>query len=118
MPANENLRSVLHERFRRAFGPPDGTSLADPADPSLGQDEQWSMPSHYSVDIHVQVYSGARVPSVWVFDPHDHVQGVQRHAVTSEDQIEPIITDIHERMARVERAFSRLNDLPARSLTR
>lgn len=88
-----NLDSLVHARFREAFGEPRT---------ALGRGEHWSLRTDHAVDIHVTLNGAAGQPGVWVFDPNDHDDGIVNTLIGHEDQIEVIINQIHERVARVD----------------
>ena len=90
-------QSALHvrarARFREAFGPPQT---------SLDVEDHWSLrPDGSAVTINVLIEATSPSPSVWVFDPYDHSEGVNNVAITSEQQIDDdIIPQIRARLAR------------------
>lgn len=86
------LHNRLHVRFHEVFGKPSN---------SLGRDDHWSLyPKPNRPSINVLVNGQPELPVVWVFDPHDHADGVMRVAVKDEDHLDEVIAQIQKRLQR------------------
>jgi hypothetical protein len=98
--SSPNLDSLVHDRFREAFGEPRN---------ALGNGEHWSLRPDRAVDIHVMLNGAVGRPGVWVFDPNDHSDGIVNTLIGHEGEIELIINQIRERVARadLQRAMNR-----------
>lgn len=103
---NEHMSSVpiayhaAMEMVRAALGPPSRIE---------GNHCQWSLPlppPRTSVNV---LLNGDCVPPVlWVFDPHDQINGVVQHVVNDNSDLEHVITEIKIRL----RAGSTPHDFP------
>jgi hypothetical protein len=86
------LHKYTHKRLREVFGEPDH---------SLGRDDHWALrPGPDKGTINLLVNGTLEAPAVWVFDPHDHNDGVMRTAVQDEAHVDDIIKQIQERVKR------------------
>ena len=92
MPKSSELHQRILARFREVFGEPDNT---------LGRDDHWALkPDPHKLAINVLANGTAELPAIWVFDPHDHNDGVLRIGVKSHQDIEDFITLIRDRLER------------------
>ena len=91
MSEQHPLYTLVHARFREAFGPPQKTQH---------DGEQWTLRPNrqYANSIHVLLNGTPDGPGVWVFDPHDRANGVQNTPIKTSRQISELITLIQSRL--------------------
>ena len=91
MSDSNALYSLVHARFREAFGPPQKMQ---------GDGEQWTLKPDrkYANTIHVLLNGTRDGPGVWIFDPHDPVNGVKNTPIKNPRQIGELITLIQSRL--------------------
>ena len=91
-----NLQSAVKTSFTKAFGEPDRI---------VGHDAHWSLrPFTYVAAINILVNTSLDVPLVWVFDPHDPVNGVFSQRVYEESEIPDLISRIENRIKQAGRS--------------
>jgi hypothetical protein len=91
MSASDSLYTLVHARFRHAFGPPKN---------AVGGGEQWTLQPNrkYANTIHVLLNGTRDGPGVWVFDPHDRVNGVKNTPIREAREIGELISLIQSRL--------------------
>jgi hypothetical protein len=79
----EELRRLIHAAFTRAFGLPNR---------SMGKDMQWGLrPGPRLPAINVLVNGSSECPIIWIFDPHDHTDGVHHEGIYEEAAVPRIV---------------------------
>ena len=109
MSSLDSLFTMVHARFHDAFGEPHNVE---------GGGEQWTLEpaAKYSSAIHVLLNGTPQNPGVWVFDPHDPLNGVVNTPIAEARQIGDIISLIQERLNFANR--ERDNSIPMRPAPR
>lgn len=86
------LHAYIFTRFREAFGDPNT---------SLQKDDHWAFAGAIpDKAINVLVNGTPAFPAVWLFDPHEISDPVYSSAVSTEMQVDKIITLIQARITR------------------
>ena len=85
---------LVHEALCEAFGLPST---------NLGRDDHWSLaPFPDGPRINVLLNGSSDVPTIWVFDPNDHEDGIEKGQIESEHDLQAMIEAIRVRLARAK----------------
>jgi hypothetical protein len=87
----DSLYDVVHAQFHEAFGQPHNVQ---------GGGEQWTLEPtiKYRNSIHVVLNGTPDRPGVWIFDPHDHHNGVENTPIVEHRDIGDLIKLIQGRL--------------------
>jgi len=85
------LKARLGVRLREAFGDPS----------NLLRHDHWSLQPRIGLPTINVLIEDAVPPAVWVFDPTDKDGGVRRECIRHEEQIQPLIEQIQQRVERI-----------------
>jgi hypothetical protein len=86
------LYRVVLNKLRSAFGEPSRV---------VGRDCHWALRRlAYLSALNILLDGGNDFPVLWVFDPHDLKNGVSHEAIRAEEEIDPLITKVQDRIAR------------------
>jgi len=95
MSQRSTMSQYVHARFKAAFGSPNNT---------LGKDDHWKFQSSPDVQpIHLLLNGTLEDAVVWIFDSHDQADGVYATTITREQQVDPLIKQIQDRVQRASR---------------
>jgi hypothetical protein len=90
MPEFSSMHATIQRRLAMAFGTPHQ---------SFGKDSLWGLRSASRIPaVNVLVNGSEDIPVIWVFDPHDHQDGVSHYSIRSEADLDPIIAKIEHRV--------------------
>lgn len=84
------LRARILDEFTKAFGPRTTRE---------GNDAHWSLRAfQYVAAVNILVNGSSNHPVVWIFDPHDALDGIHSESMEHESQIAPLIAMIVEKV--------------------
>jgi hypothetical protein len=97
---NHPPMSDLHRRILAAFT----LAFGEPTR-SMGKDMHWGLRTAPRLPhINVLVNGSSERPIVWVFDPHDHDDGVHHEAIMDDESIARLTAQIQRRVAEASRS--------------